>query len=346
MNQALSQAEVDALLFAVADTPADTASASAEAVKKEDPSAVVAKKKIPFSNIYPEDKVVLYDITNQDKVIRGRLPTLDVIYERFSRLFRISLSTSLRKMASISIVSTDLLKFGEFVNTLPIPSCMGILRFEALKGPALLVFETKLAYTLIDNYFGGSDLPYSKLDGKEFTRIEISTLRKVMDLAVKDLDEAWAPVFKTDLVFVRSEVNPQFVGVVPPSNIVISTTFEVELENSSGTVSLVVPYATIEPIKNKLNTSFQTEVDRSDREIADKMEEHARGMGILLVVNLGSVEITVGDLMNLSVGDVIPLNQNADGELDLLLEGVSKFKCVLGVSRGNRAVQITRVLAG
>jgi flagellar motor switch protein FliM len=222
---------------------------------------------------------------------------------------------------------------------------MGILRFEALKGPALIVFESKLAYTLIDNYFGGSDLPYSKLDGKEFTRIELSTLRKVMDLAVKDLDEAWSPIFKTDVTFIRTEVNPQFVGVVPPSNIVISTTFEIELENSSGTVSLVLPYATIEPIKNKLNTSFQTEVDRSDRDIADKMTEHLRQTQINIVINLGFAEITVGDLMNLSVGDIIPLNQDADGELDVLYEGVPKMKCLLGSSRGNRAVQVTRLIS-
>ena len=116
MNQVLSQAEVDALLSAVAEGSLDTSNAGA--VKKDD-----------------KREVQSYDLTNQDRVIRGKMPTLDLIYERFVRLFRMSLSNSLRKIASISIISTDLLKFGEFVNTLPIPSCVGILRSESLRGP-------------------------------------------------------------------------------------------------------------------------------------------------------------------------------------------------------------------
>jgi flagellar motor switch protein FliM len=163
-----------------------------------------------------------------------------------------------------------------------------------------------------------------------------------MDLAIHDLEEAWAPVHKTDISFLRTEVNPQFVGVVPPSDVIISTTFEVELENASGTIALVIPYATIEPIKNKLNASFQTESDRADKEWTGKLEEHLRNAEANVQVNLGSATITVGDLVNLNVGDVIPLAQDADGELNVMVEGVPKFRCFFGVSRGNRAVQVTR----
>ena len=176
MNQVLSQSEVDALLNAVAEGSLDTSNSNS--VKKENKN----------------QEVNSYDLTNQDRVIRGKMPTLDLIYERFVRLFRMSLSNSLRKIASISIISTDLLKFGEFVNTLPIPSCVGILRSETLRGPSLLVFESKLAYALIDSYFGGTDRPYTKSDGKEFTRIELMIMNKVMTLSIADLEEAWAPV--------------------------------------------------------------------------------------------------------------------------------------------------------
>ncbi|MEK7692154.1 MAG: flagellar motor switch protein FliM, partial [Bdellovibrionota bacterium] len=291
-----------------------------------------------------DDGVTPYDLTNQDRVIRGRMPTLDIIYERFIRLFRISLSNSLRKIATISIISTDLLKFGEFVNTLPIPSCMAIMRLEALRGPGLFVFESKLAYALVDSYFGGTDRPYTKIEGKEFTRIELSIMSKVIDLAIKDMGEAWAPVHNVDVQFVRTEVNPQFVGMVPPSDVVISTTFEVELENASGTVALVIPYSTIEPIKHKLNASFQTEAVHRDKEWTEKLELHVSSAVVDMVVNLGGATITMGDLVNLNVGDVIPLGQDVDRELDLLVEGVPKFKCFFGVSRGNRAVQVTKVL--
>jgi flagellar motor switch protein FliM len=213
-----------------------------------------------------------------------------------------------------------------------------------LRGPALFVFESKLAYALVDSFFGGTDRPYTRIEGKEFTRIELSIMQKVMDLAIKDLEEAWAPVHKSEISFVRTEVNPQFVGVVPPSEVIISTTFEVELENASGTIALVIPYSTIEPIKNKLNASFQTESDRVDKEWTAKMEEHLHNVEANVLVNLGAASITVGDLVNLNVGDIIPLKQDADGELEMLVEGVPKFKCFFGVSRGNKAIQVTRVL--
>src|ERR1700730_7938829 len=194
MNQVLSQSEVDALLSAVSDGSVESASGA--------PAGAPSCGGLPSdaggdAGNYGDVEITPYDLTNQDRVIRGRMPTLDIIYERFIRLYRMSLSNALRKIATISIISTDLLKFGEFVNTLPIPSCMCIMRFESLRGPALLVFESKLAYALVDSFFGGTDRPYTRIEGKEFTRIELSIMRKVMDLAIKDLEEAWAPVHQT-----------------------------------------------------------------------------------------------------------------------------------------------------
>jgi flagellar motor switch protein FliM len=341
MNQVLTQAEVDALLNAVSDGNVEVGAGGGGANAGGGGAALSGAGEM---EAFGEVEATPYDLTNQDRVIRGRMPTLDIIYERFIRLFRMSLSNSLRKIASISIISTDLLKFGEFVNTLPIPSCMCIMRYESLRGPALLVFESKLAYALVDSYFGGTDRPYTKIEGKEFTRIELSIMNKVMELAIHDLEEAWAPVHKVDISFVRLEVNPQFVGVVPPSDVIISTTFEVELENASGTIALVIPYSTIEPIKQKLNASFQTESDRHDKEWTDMMEEHLRNTKVEVGINLGETQITVGDLINLNVGDVIPLGQDCDAELAVQVEGVDKYKCFFGVSRGNRAAQVTRVL--
>lgn len=328
MNQVLSQSEVDALLNAVMDPAAAAAPA--------DGSAPGAAPAVEGVNVMP------YDLGNQDRVIRGRMMTLDIIYERFIRLFRVSLSTSLRKIASLSIISTDLLKFGEFLNTLPIPSCMGVMRFETLRGSGMIVFESKLVYALVDAYFGGSDRPYTKNEGKEFTRIELSVINRVIELALQDLDEAWAPVHKTDISFMRIEVNPQFVGLVPPSDVIISTTFEVELEHASGTIAVVVPYATLEPIKEKLNAGFQPEGDRFEKIWTGQLHQHLSDTFLNCKVNLGETNLTVGDLVNLNIGDIIPLSQDADGELDLIVEGIPRYKCVFGVSRGNRAIQVTR----
>lgn len=328
MAQVLSQDEVDALLNAVND---------------DGDAGGVAPKAPALAGVQESDvNIQPYDLTNQDRVIRGRMPILDIIYERFIRQFRVSLSNSLRKISTLSMISTDLLKFGEFVNTLPIPSCMCIMRFNELRGPALLVFESKLAYAIIDSYFGGTDRPFTKIEGKEFTSIELSFMKRVMDMAINDLEDAWTPVHKIDAQYVRTEINPQFVGVVPPSDVIITTTFEVEFESASGTIMVVIPYSTIEPIKQKLSSSYQTDNDVVDTLWTRSMQEHVQHTQATAIVKLGETEMSIGDLISLQVGDIIPLSQEVSGELDLEIEESKKLKCLVGVYKGNRAVQITR----
>ncbi|MFN8845541.1 MAG: flagellar motor switch protein FliM [Bdellovibrionales bacterium] len=328
MNQVLSQSEVDALLAAVSDGEVTTTDSGAAA----------------NGNVKVDDKkVVSYDLTSQDRIIRGRLPQLEVIYEKFMRAFRVSLSSSLRKIASISLTSTEFLKFGEFINTLPMPTCMSVLRFVNLRGSALMVIESKLAYALVDSFFGGAERPFTKIDGKEFTPIELSIVRKVVELAINDLEQAWASVEKIGCSFVRTEQNPQFVGIVPPTDVVIASTFDVELENATGTISMVVPYATIEPIKQKLSSGFQIESDQTDKKLWTAIiKEQLLDTALDIKVNLGETQIQLSDLMELKVGDVIPLTQDATGELDIQVESVKKFKGYYGNHHGTVAVQITR----
>jgi len=271
------------------------------------------------------------------------LPQLEVIYEKFMRAFRVSLSSALRKIASITLTSTEFLKFGEFINTLPMPTCMSVLRFGNLRGSALLVIESKLAYALVDSFFGGADRPYTKIDGKDFTPIELSIVRKVVELAINDLESAWASIEKIGCSFVRTEVNPQFVGIVPPTDVVIASTFDVELENATGTIAIVIPYATIEPIKQKLSTGFQVESDQTDKKLWTAIiQEQLLETALEIKVNLGESEIRLKDLMNLKVGDVIPLDQDASGEFDIQVENVRKFKGYYGIHHGTVAVQVTR----
>jgi flagellar motor switch protein FliM len=330
MNQVLSQSEVDALLAAVSDGEVTTAESS----KPEGGGSVKSTE---------GKNVVNYDLTSQDRIIRGRLPQLEVIYEKFMRAFRVSLSSTLRKIASITLTSTEFLKFGEFINTLPMPTCMSVLRFGNLRGSALMVIESKLAYALVDSFFGGADRPYTKIDGKEFTQIELSIVRKVVELAINDLENAWASVEKIDCSFVRTEVNPQFVGIVPPTDVVIASTFDVELENATGTISVVVPYATIEPIKQKLSSGFQVESDQTDKKLwTSIIKEQLLETNVEVKVNLGQTEILLQDLMNMKTGDVIPLDQDASGEIDVQIENVKKFKGYYGIHHGTVAIQVTR----
>lgn len=337
MNQILSQSEVDALLAAVSDgdVPAGTGGGSGQNSSK-------GQDKV--GSVETEDGgVVAYDLTSQDRIIRGRLPQLDVIYEKFMRAFRVSLSSALRKIASITLTSTQFLKFGDFINTLPIPTCMSVLRFNNLRGSALFVIEAKLAYALVDSFFGGSDRPYSKLDGKEFTPIELQIVKKVVELAIGDLEQAWSTIEVIGCSFQRTEINPQFVGIVPPTDVVIASTFDIELENISGTVSIVIPYATIEPIKQKLSNGFQVESDQTDKRLWTAIiKEQLLDTTVDIKVNLGETEIKLKDLMELKVGDVIPLTQDSSGELDVQVEEVKKFKGYYGIHHGTVAVQVTR----
>ena len=330
MSQVLSQSEVDALLAAVSEGEIAGQEAGGEAG-----AAGTGKK---------DDRIVVsYDLTSQDRIIRGRLPQLEVIYEKFMRSFRVSLSSALRKIATLNHASTDFLKFGEFINTQPMPTCMSVLRFNGLRGSVLFVVESKLAYALVDNFFGGADRPYTKTEGKDFTAIELQIIRKVVDLAIGDLEDAWATVEKIDCSFLRTEINPQFVGIVPPTDIVIASTFDVELENANGIITLVIPYSTIEPIKQKLQSGFQVESDQTDKKLwSSTFIEQLLDTEIEVKVDLGETQVSLGDLLDLKTGDVVSLNQDATGEFDVQIEGVRKFKSYYGIHHGSVAVQITR----
>ena len=327
MSQVLSQKEVDALLSAVVGGEIETETKGGGG----GPGA-------------QDESVVAYDLTSQDKIIRGRMPTLDIIHERFSRAVRMNLSGQLRKLVTLNILPTDTMKFGEFINTLPLPSCMSVIRFETLRGSGLVVLESKLAYALIDCYLGGTDRPYTKVEGKDFTPIELSIIRRVVSAALEDLEKAWSPVTPMSIGFVRTETNPQFVGIVPPNDIVIVTTFNVELENTSGTLSIVMPFSTIEPIRQKLVSGFQQEVIERDDYWANMMTRHIEETELHVTAELGSTVITMRQLMDLKVGDVIPLQSDVASGLPVSLESVVRFRGLYGSSRGSQAVQITDII--
>lgn len=324
MNQVLSQSEVDALLSAVSDNRVDS----------DDLGGGDALK----------NGVVQYDLANQDRIIRGRMPTLDIIHDRFIRLFRVTLSNSLRKMANLSVNSTGPLKFSEFMNSLPLPSCLNILRLDPLRGAAVMVIESKLLYALVDSFFGGNDVPYTKIEGKDFTPIEIKIARRVVLSAIDDLEKAWEPVYPLKVGYSRTEINPQFVAVVPPSDVVIATTFDVELEKVSGTIKIVIPYATLEPIKSKLSVGFQSEQLEVDFIWINRIKEQIMQTSANILVKLGDADISMRDLMELAPGDIIQLGTDATLPLDVLVEGIPKFKGIPGLLKGSRAIRITESL--
>ncbi len=322
MSQILSQEEVDALLRGVSDGEIET-----EAEDLGDDSGVVA-----------------YDLTSQERIIRGRMPTLDIINQRFSRLFRNSLSSALRKVLDVSAVSTDTVKFGEFIKSLPVPASLHIFRMHPLRGFALLVAESKMVFALVDSFFGGSGEAKMKIEGRDFTTIEQRIIKNVIIMALADLQKAWAPVHPVEMVFVRSEVNPQFAAIVPPTDVVVVILFEIEMDQFSGTLTVCLPYSTIEPIIGKLKAGFQSDQLEVDLAWVRRLRERLAMAEVETKVKLGEATVSSRDFINLKPGDVLTLGTDVSDELMVSVGGVPKFYGLPGVVRGNKAIKITRII--
>ncbi|MCB2184860.1 MAG: flagellar motor switch protein FliM [Deltaproteobacteria bacterium] len=286
------------------------------------------------------DGIIVYDLTNQDRIIRGRMPTLEIINDRFARVFRTTLSSALRKIVDMTTTSVDLVKFGEFMRSLPVPTSLHIFKMDPLRGHAIIVLESKLVFNLVETFFGGSGMANVKIEGRDFTAIEQQLTRKVVSMALKDMEQAWKPVHEVTLVYQRTEVNPQFASIVPPTDVVIVVKFELEMEHAAGTVTVCIPYSTIEPIRSKLYAGFQSDQLEVDHEWMRRFREQLKEAEVDFCAELGKAQLMSGDLLRLKKGDVIPLDTDVDALLVGMIEGVPKFLGRAGTFKGNKAFRV------
>ncbi len=290
------------------------------------------------------DGVIVYDLTNQDRIIRGRMPTLEIINDRFARIFRTTLSSSLRKIVDMTTTSVDMVKFGEFMRSLPVPTSLHIFKMDPLRGHAIFVLESKLVFNLVETFFGGAGGGEVKIEGRDFTAIEQQLTRKVVMMALKDMEHAWKPVHEISLVYQRTEINPQFASIVPPSDVVIVVKFELEMEHAAGTITVCIPYSTVEPIRSKLYAGFQSDQLEVDHEWMRRFREQLKDAAVEVAVELGRVMIRSGDLLELQVGDVITLEKDVKEPLVAMVEGVPKYAGRPGTSRGAKAFRVEDLL--
>ena len=314
-NDLLSQDEIDALLHGVDSGDVET----------EDTSAY-------------DGKAHAYDFASQDRIVRGRLPTLEMINERFARIYRTSLFNMLRRSADLSVAGVQMLKFSEFIHSLFVPTSLNMVRVPPLRGKGLFVLDPKLVFSVVDNFFGGDGRFHTKIEGRDFTPTELRVVRILLDYAFIDLREAWKPVLSLEFEYVGSEVNPQFANIVSPSEVVVVTTFHVDLEAGGGDMHICLPYSMVEPIRELLDAGVQS--DRGDR---DERWELALKEEIMLAnVELSSVltetRISMRELAALKEGDIIPLE--IPEMVEVLAAEVPIFRGRLGVSDGNYAVKV------
>ena len=315
MSDLLSQDEIDALL--------DGVTGGAVATGNDEP--------------LPPDAVISYDFTQQDRIVRGRLPTLDMVNDRFARFFRTAIFSVLRKTCEVSVLGVKMVKFAEYVHGLAVPSNLNLVRIKPLRGTALVLFEPRLVFTVIDNFFGGDGRYHARIEGRDFTATENRVIQIMLEALFGAMIEAWAPVLDLQFEYQSSEINPQFANIVSPTETVVVSRFHVELDGGGGDINLTLPYAMVEPIRNLLDAGVQSDrVDRDDR-WAEMLHEEILDAEVDLSSLLLEAQMSLGEFLHLRPGDVIPVQLP---ELaTVYAEDVPVFRGRYGQSNGRNAVR-------
>lgn len=317
MQDLLSQDEIDALLHGVDDGDIDT------------------------QGQVDEGAVNAYDLTSQDRIVRGRMPTLEMINERFARYARISFFNLLRRTADVSVGGINVQKFGEYVHTLYVPTSLNMIKFRPLRGTALVILDAKLVFKLVDNFFGG-DGRHAKIEGREFTPTEIRVVQMVLEQVFIDLREAWKAVQDIEFEYINSEVNPSMANIVSPSEVVVVSTFHVELDGGGGEMHITMPYAMVEPIRDVLDAGLQSDSDEHDDRWVKSLKEDVLDAQVDLECDIVRRDIPLRDIVDLRDGDIIPITI-PDIHI-VTANGVPLFKATIGRSKENMALKISEVV--
>jgi flagellar motor switch protein FliM len=280
-----------------------------------------------------------YDLATQVRIVRGRMPTLEMINDRFARLFRVGLYNMLRRTPEISVAPVKVQKFTEYIQNLHVPTSLNLIKINPLRGTALLTLDATLVFAIVDNFFGGNGR-YAKIEGREFTLTEGRIVQMVLREAFTDLTEAWNVCTPINIEYLNSEINPHFANIVSPSEIVVVTAFRIELEGGGGELHVTLPYAMIEPIRDLLDSGVQSDRMERDESWNRTLRAEIEEAEIELVPVLGHTTLTLGRLVDLKPGDIIPCD--FDGEVTLLAEGVPVLRGGFGVSRGQQAVKVSQ----
>ena len=309
----LSQDEIDALLHGVDDGLVQTEMAA-------EPGSVKS-----------------YDLTSQDRIVRGRMPTLEMTNERFARYTRISMFNMLRRSADVAVGGVQVMKFGEYVHSLYVPTSLNLVKIKPLRGTALFILDAKLVFKLVDNFFGG-DGRHAKIEGREFTPTELRVVRMVLEQAFIDLKEAWQAIMEVNFEYINSEVNPAMANIVGPSEAIVVSTFHIELDGGGGDLHVTMPYSMIEPVREMLDAGFQSDLDDQDERWVKALREDLLDVDVPLSATVARRQLRLRDILHMAPGDIIPVD--LPEELIMRANGVPSFKVKLGSHKGNLALQV------
>ena len=309
----LSQDEIDALLHGVDDGLVQTDNAA-------EPGTVKS-----------------YDLTSQDRIVRGRMPTLEMINERFARYTRISMFNMLRRSADVAVGGVQVMKFGEYVHSLYVPTSLNLVKIKPLRGTALFILDAKLVFKLVDNFFGG-DGRHAKIEGREFTPTELRVVRMVLEQAFVDLKEAWQAIMEVNFEYINSEVNPAMANIVGPSEAIVVSTFHIELDGGGGDLHVTMPYSMIEPVREMLDAGFQSDLDDQDERWVNALRQDVLDVDVPIGATVARRQLRLRDILHMQPGDIIPVEM--PDEMIMRANGVPAFKVKMGSHKGNLALQV------
>ncbi len=315
MNDILSQDEIDILLNGVdsgeVDTNADDMPTDGEARS--------------------------YELGSQDRIIRGRMPTLDMINDRFSRYLRISMYNMLRRTIEVTVVGVSMIKFSEYVRGLFMPTSLNLVNISPLRGTGLFVIDPNLVFATVDNFFGGDGRYHTRIEGREFTPTENRVIQILLDLLFSDLEKSWKPVMELEYKYLNSEINPQFANIVSPTEVIVVQKFKMELEGGGGEFHVVMPYSMLEPIRESLDAGMQSDQAHTDQRWTNSLKEEMKQAIVKIDSTMCHTKMTIADVLNLNEGDVIPIDM--PDQVTVRAAKIPIFKGVLGNSNGKNAVQ-------
>ncbi|MFC5476047.1 flagellar motor switch protein FliM [Paraherbaspirillum soli] len=317
-EQILSQDEVDALLQGVTGE-ADHAAAA------------------PPS----QDGVQAYNLGTQERIVRGRMHTLEIINERFARHLRSTLFTFMRRTADISVGAVNIQKYGDFMRHLPVPANINLLHMKPLRGTALFVFDPNLVFLVVDNLFGGDGRFHMRVEGRDFTQTEQRIIHRLLNLALESYGNAWKPIYPLEFEYLRAEMHTKFANIATPNEVVVNTTFHIEFGPIGGALHVCIPYSMIEPIRALLSNPVQDEVE-IDKRWVTQLSQQVQSADVQLKAEFQTIPSTIGQLLKLKAGDVLPIEMPES--IIAKVDGIPVLECGYGISNGRYALRVEQMI--
>lgn len=319
MGEFLSQDEVDSLLKGVNGETDDVS-----------------------ENVPDAGEVRPYNLASQERIVRGRMPTMEIINERFARLFRIGMFNLIRRTPEISVGPVRVLKFGEFIRNLHVPTNLNMITAKPLRGNGLFIFDPNLIFLVVDNMFGGDGRFHMRVEGREFTQTEQRIIHKMLEVVFESYGKAWEAVHPLLFEYVRSEMNPQFANIATPNEVVIVTSFDIDLGGNGGAFHICLPYSMLEPVKELLYSTMQGEHLTVDKRWQHLLGKQVQSAQIELIATLGLANVTLEQVLKMRSGDIIPLA--VEENITASVDDVPMMECKYGVFNNQYALKIEKML--